>query len=244
MKDINNDAETINIDKYGVIGQLEPGETIDGGDSLNWCGHLIYLSDEFLSPEMYFHFFHDKGKHLGFVRHPLNKKTHAFYKNPWYANGSKDQITGPLSIIIKYKCYKEAFKFIIHHACWLFLFAYNTVRNNDDTYKWKWPDPTLADIWAMEIRALGPVAWLLWPLLNILDIQMLLATILFNIKPMKDPISFALKSLVQKEHCPTLVSLLSWKLLNKVKLMVKINDYWSWFRSNPGMVPLYRDKFL
>lgn len=230
--------DKITVDKNGIIGQIEPGGTIDGGDSVNWRSHQIYLDGAEVGN--FFKYFHDG--HLGFVRHPDNKEQHAYYKNPWQANITRDQSKGIMAAIIKDKNTWEAIKFIYAHMLRLFLVSHSTVDNNDLSYKFKFPDPTFADVWAMEIRLIKPLAWLLWPLLNILDLWMLISTIYYNYVDSKDPISFAITSIVQREHTPTLTSLLSWKLLDKKKLEREIFVYWAGWRENEGMYYLYKKR--
>lgn len=232
----------LTIDKHGLLGQLEPDGGIDGGDTVNWTGHWMYLRDE--PPlELSYFIYAFRGGRFGFVRHPLSSRTASHYNNPWSGNISRDQLTGILATMVKFTNYKEALLLLLHHACWLFLFSYNTVRNNDDSLKWKWPDLTLFDIWAMELRMFGRWSYIFYPILCILDVHMLLSTIIFNrVKEDKDPISFALKSFVQIDYIPTPISLLSWRILNKDKLRGAIKRYWCGWRQNCGMYKLYRKK--
>jgi hypothetical protein len=95
----------------------------------------------------------------------------------------------------------------------------------------------------MEIRALGLFSYAFYPLLTILDIQMLLNTILFNrTDEHNDQINFLIKHFVQIEHTPTPVSYIAWRLLNKKKVIDKIAQYWNGWRSMPEMIKLYEDK--
>lgn len=232
----------LTIDKYGVIGQEQRDGTIDGGDSVNWQGHRMYLEDK---PPMklkdYIEFY--RGKQLGYSRHPHSATTARYYKNPWSGNISRDQFTGILAALIKNTNRSETLKIMLHHAAWLFMFSYNTVRNGDETLKWKWPDLTFLDMWAMELRCFGKLSWLFWPVLNILDLHMLLNTIHFNIwSKDDDAISFAIKSIAQKEHIPTIPSIITWKILNKDKLLKFMKSYWCGWRKNCDMYDMYEKK--
>jgi len=240
------------IDKYGSLGQIQQDGSIDGGDSVNWEGHKKYLcdvegrylyetiaGDVFVNYEDFF-----RGSRLGYVRHPHNEgTTNSYYKNPWNGNISRDQLQGILAYYIKHQDYKELFKIFLHHGAWLWLFAYNTVRNGDTSFKWKWPDVTGPDVWAMYIRGFRPYGYLLYPLLCLLDIHMLLSTLHFNYTNQDDDqISFAIKSITQKEYVPTPISLLAWKILDKTKLIKLVQQYWCGWRRNCDMAELYEMK--
>ena len=240
----------LTVDKYGSIGQIQPDGSIDGGDSVNWEGHRRYLTEGKHDYRYHYHksrlpeykaFFKDKT--IGYKRHPRSSATASYYKNPWNGNISRDQLTGILAYHIKYTDYKESLKIILHHGAWLWLFAYNTVRNGDTTFKWKWPDFTGPDIWAMELRCLRPYSYLLYPIICMLDLHTLLNTLYFNrfVKD-DDVISFAIKVISTREYMPTPFSWLAWKLLNKKKLVGLISDYWCGWRKNCGMADLYEKK--
>ena len=235
-------------DKFGALGQLQPDGDVEMGDSANWTGHYIYLTDDERINIDYF-----KVGYGAYVRHPLAEATNsgfgAYYKNPWDGCMSRDQITGVLAAIIKKKEYKLATEIVLHHALRLFLFSYNTRRNGvlPKIANWKMPDITIFDLWSMEIRALHPIiGWALWPVLNVFDVWMVLQVIVFNyFTKEKDPISFAMKMIVMHENKPTLTGELAWLLLNKYKLNNFIRLYWSGWRSgNIGMKELYYKKLL
>lgn len=81
--------------------------------------------------------------------------------------------------------------------------------------------------------------------INVFDLQMLLNTLYFNYrKPDNDDvISFAIKSIAQKECFPSLVSTFTWRLLKKPKLLELVKSYWCGWRANCGMYELYKKKF-
>lgn len=230
----------MNIGEFGELGQLQSDGTIEMGDSANWTGHHIYLTDvDFPYVEFY-------EKHCGgYVRHPFPETTKngfgSFYDNPWAGCISRDQLTGIIAALISLKEYKAMLRLIFNHSLRGFLFAYNTIHNGADprTAGWKFPDLTLLDIWAHELRGLGWISWLFYPVLMIFDLQMLASTIVNNNRFRLDPISYAIKLIVSKEHVPTVISLLSWKLCDKKKLIEDIDRYWSGWRAQPFMVELY-----
>lgn len=235
----------MNKDKYGIIGQIQSDGSMEGGDSVNWMGHYVYLTDDTF-PFLYT-FEISPG---AYVRHPDPDQTTngfgSFYKNPWNGCISRDQMTGILAALIKKKQYLASLRLILHHSLRGFLFAYNNIHNGEDskTAKWKIPDPTGPDIWAMEIRSLGIFSKLLYPVLMLCDLHLLGATLYYKNKDQKDPISHAMKHIVSKNHTPTIISKLSWKLLNKKKLIREIENYWCGWRDNCEMSKLYEKELL
>lgn len=231
----------MHLGSMGELGQIQSDGKIEMGDSLNWTGHYCYLSKKQDFP---FRAFFEKGMG-GYVRHPDPKQTDrgfgAFYNGPWGGCISRDQLTGLLAGLLATKDYMGAIRVILHHSLRLFLFSYNTVHNGKsfNPHQTKVPDLTLMDIWALELRALGPVAWLAWPILNVLDLQILLASCINKILIQNDPISFAIKLIISKNHAPTLASWLAFKVCNKDKLYHEIVHYWASFRDSPEMIPLY-----
>jgi len=236
----------MNIDKYGIIGQIQDDGSIEGGDSACWVGHYVYLTGIDVN---YIGVF-EKG-FGGYVRHPHPESTNngfgAYYKNPWNGCISRDQLTGVLLAVIKTKSYFAMARVILNHCCRLMLFSYNTIINGRDpaTAKWKLPDLTLFDIWAMMIRGLGPVAWLLYPVLCVLDVHMLLAALYdkFFDNEETDCINFVGKLLCSLEYAPTPISWLTKKLVNRANIISRLKGYWCGWRGSPEFIPLYESKF-
>lgn len=233
----------MNRDSDNIIGQIQPDGSIEGGDSACWMGHWLYLSREKFPYTSVF-----STGFGAFVRHPEKERTNngfgAYYSHPWDGVISRDQLTGILAGVIAEKKRWMALKIILHHACWLWLFSYNTRKNGADPKKtaWKWPDLTGPDMWALEIRALGSISWLLWPVLLVLDLYIVLATIFDFFHDSKDPINFVIRLIIGVEHTPTLFSLLAFKIANKDKLILELNDYWCGWRDGCDIVPLYIGK--
>lgn len=234
----------MNTDDRGVLCQVQLDGGLECGDGACWTGHYIYLTDaeNWRFREVF---------EVGFgawTRHPDTEMTDngfgAFYKNPWNGCISRDQLTGILAGLLRTKDYVGVFRLILHHMCWLFLFSYNTIRNGKDfeKAKWKWPDFTGPDIWAMEIRALGPYGYVLYPLLWVFDIHIFLSTIYNLVVTKTDPINFALKLIVSKEHVPTPLSYLAFLISDKTKLMDEIARYWGTWRDQPEMIAFYKEK--
>jgi len=229
----------IYTDHKGALGQYQPRDnSVEYGDSACWTGHWIYLKGYHYEDLPITYFETGFGR---YVRHPNPKSTNNGF-GAVHQCMSRDQYTGILAAIISQKAYAAAYRALYIRAKRLFLFAYNTIHNGVDpkTAKWKMPDITLFDIWAMEIRGLGDLTYILYPLLIILDIHMLLNTIIFNLFDKdEDQINFAIKHFVQRDHFPTPLSWLAWYLLDKPKLIRLITSYWSGWRDMPEMVKLY-----
>jgi len=232
-------------DEYRIIGQIQLDGSIEGGDSACWMGHYIYLTDDKFPFAKTF-----EVAPGAYVRHFDYKKTNkgfgAYYKDHWNGCISRDQMTGILLGLLKQKDKKAIFRLIKHHSKRFFLFAYNTIKNGEDpkTAKWKMPDLTMLDIWALEIRGLGKLSWLCLPILCVLDLQMLISALLDRIFKSKDPdvINFIGKLLASKEYTPTPISWLTSKIVDKKDLKNKLRTYWCGWRDNSDFLPLFEKK--
>jgi hypothetical protein len=235
----------IHKDKYGALGQIQADGSIEGGDSAVWTGHHVYLTND--EDKFDYVKFYEVSKGA-YVRHPDPKMTNngfgAYYKNPYNGCISRDQLTGILSGIIAKNDIGAMLRLMAHHLTRLFLFSYNTIHNGKkpEESKWKLPDLTLLDIWAMQLRGLGKLSIIFFPLLCVLDIHMLLNTLLVNREDDPDQINYAMKLIISREHVPTPISKLSLKLLNKEHLLKNIKAYWTGWRNTPGMYPLYEKR--
>lgn len=245
----------MNRDKYGIIGQIQrPGSKIkvEGGDSLTWMGHWLYLNDgvdpggkTVTNTKQYIDFFEVAPG--AFVRHPDPELTNngfgAYYKNPYNGCITRDQLTGALAALIK-GGHSDAMWRVIKHSMYRgMLFTYNTIKNGADpaTADWQVPDIMFMDIWAMMIRGMGVWRWILYPLLVVLDLHMLINTIFTNFFDRKnnDQINQVVKLLVGIDYAPTPVSLLSWWLSDKALLLGALERYWTGWRDTPEFMSLY-----
>lgn len=236
-------------DKYGILGQIQPDGSVEGGDSACWMGHYVYLGGDFDYVKTF-----EKG-FGGYVRHPHPEQTYngfgAYYKNPYNGCISRDQLTGVLLGVIARKDKLAMLRIILNHACRGFLFSYNTIKNGSDpaTAKWKLPDFTVFDIWATMLRGFGKLSYLFFPLLCILDLHLLLGAMFDKYFDNDEPdvINFIGKMLVAREHVPTPVSWLATKFVNKGNLLTRLMAYWGTWRDNVKMVDLFKarlDKIL
>lgn len=217
---------------------------LEGGDSLNWTGHYVYLGGNAIqcAPR---HTYFKKG--TGYVRHPnTGFASSLYYKNFYNGNISRDQYAGLLAYLITDSTLKEKLQALLPRFAWAFLFTYNTIKNSNKPVigNWKLPDLTLFMTWSIELRLFPKLAALLKPLLNILDLHMLVNTLVFNKFGKEDtcPLTFALFSIIIKEHSPTFVSKLAWKKLDKAKLLRTLDHYWCGWRKQPGMYQLFEDR--
>ena len=237
-------------DKYGLLGQIQGDGSVEGGDSACWNGHYVYLTgdnsiDYVKTFEVSFG---------GYVRHPdpacTNNGFGAYYSSPWGGVISRDQMAGIIAALFKVGDKGAILRHLAHRACSLFLFSYNTIKNGrkPSEARRKLSDLTLFDVWATELRLvgtlLGPLKHVLYPVLCVLDLHQLLATVLFaNTHPMnKDPINYTLRLLISQDYQPTFISRLSWKLCDRVRLLARHFNYWCGWRKNCGMYDLYKER--
>lgn len=234
------------FDEYGVLGQVQPGGWIEGGDSLAWQGAIMALAPHFMAAKgwtikTYIGFFSVSWG--GYVRHPKKKSTYngfgAYYKSPWQGCISRDQFTGLLGALIYHKARVELLKVFLHHGLRGWLFTYNTIQNGSDPKKKvaNFPNITFFNIWSIYVRG-----FLGWPgiILNtIFDLHGLIDVCIHRRMPDKDPISFAMKRFIEREIYPSPVSYLSWYLLDKEKLKKEIEAYWGTWRQQKGMATFY-----
>lgn len=169
-------------DTYGLLGRLQRDGSIDGGDSLHKTSHYgIYRS-----PALALVFNCEIAKGV-FVRNPD--------PNKWYSNPnttSRDQLKALLCYLVIEGftgTLKRVFK---DHLKRLLLFTANTRNNGSyptleeynkhspqkpwDGYKWKIPDITLFEVWALYIR--GFRCRIMYPFLYIFDLESLFGAIL------------------------------------------------------------------
>lgn len=208
-------------------------------------GHWIYLTGEKFPYKKTF----EKG-FGGYVRHPDPTQTYngfgAYYKNPWNGCISRDQFTGVLLALIAQKEHMAMFRVVLQHSLRAFLFSYNTIKNGTDpkTAKWKLPDITFMDIWAMELRGFGKLSWIFWPVLCVLDLHLLAAAVYDKYFDNQEPdvINFVGKVLVSREYVPTPVSWLATKFLNKQNLIDRLKVYWCGWRDNCEFLAAFQNK--
>lgn len=210
---------------------------LDGGDSLCWTGHYFYLTNNHRT-KYYREQFEYPGKPGIYHRHP--DPTFSLYG--WASEPnveSRDQLTGRLCYQAKMND-KEALKSSLwRHFLRGMIFASNTMGNGKDPKeaKFKLPDITLFDVWALYIRGLR--LWLLYPLLLAFDIQLVISAPLSRTKQSDDIINHTLKCILANEVMPTPWIWLINRLNSKQTTMYKLQSYWGNWRKQSGMVELY-----
>lgn len=243
----------MNRDWHGIIGQIQPDLTVEGGDSACWMGHWLYLNDGACprtdwTTKKYVDWFQVRPG--AFVRHPDPAMTYhgfgAYYNGPYDGVISRDQYHGVLAVCIKGHHKDVLWCCIRHHMRWGMLFMYNTRINGQPPTqsKWKWPDFTFMDIWALYIRGLR--AWPLYPLLLVFDLQLLLASAVIRTEPVEkdDIINHLIKVIIAKDIMPTPLSFLARLALSRSQVEVKLKKYWCEWRQGCDIVPLYLKKLF
>lgn len=173
----------------------------DGGDSLNrTCA--TYILQELTGQNILLQF---PGKHIALLGNGKGKYRRNTHAEKWYSawnRTSRDQLT-PLVIFCSIYGYKrKLWQIFADHCKRLLLFTYNTRKNfvyatlethnrlsTPDVpwnYKWKLPDLTGPEFWALYVR--GFRIWWLWPLLCILDIETLITSIVLRQQPRKNDV--------------------------------------------------------
>jgi len=261
----------MNRDKHGIIGQIQPAYSVievEGGDSATWMGHWLYLNNgtdpggiRVKNTEDYVKFF-EKG-FCGYVRHPDPEMTYngfgAYYDGPYKGCMSRDQLTGVLAALIKGGHHKAMLRVILNHATRGFLFTYNTIHNGRDPKNYKFnlikffrnpnkdpyfklPDLTMFKTWAMMLRGFGKLSWIFWPLLCILDLQMIIDTLIGNKEEEDDTINYAGRLFTSRDYVPTPTSWLALRILDREKLLGDLRHYFCRWRDNCEFLPLYEEK--
>lgn len=237
----------MNTDKYGVLGQIQDGGWIEGGDSAKWQGDWCYLTNNrFWSDcnnehRSYVDFFEKQPGR--YVRHPDPDQTFNGFGADIRAI-SRDQMTGIIAGIINEGNHRAMGRLMWQHAKRGFLFSWNTIHNGVDPEKakWKLPDLTGPEILAAELRGFGKWSWVFWPILCVLDLHMLANTLFINRVPVEkdnECISYLIKLFISNDHVPTPVSRLSLMLVDKSLMWQKLKSYWCGWRKQDDMAQLY-----
>jgi len=226
----------------GAVGCRQADGSIEMGDSCRWtCDKQTLDGTRTVDIPKFF-----SNGWGGYVRHKDPKLTDngfgAYYKNPWQGCISRDQLIGIIWYLIETGQKWELLKVFIHHAAYLWLFAYNTIHNGKKPKGYKWPDITTFNIWSMYLR--GLIGIKATPILRKLDAYLLANTAWVNNEDNNDVISYLAHLFCSVEHTPTPESIAAWKLLDKMQIKMEVNSYWSGWRQNPGMAVLYIKRII
>lgn len=238
----------ITFDNHLLIGQrfTYKGSTyIEGGDSASWTGLYTYLTGDRdtgfptleVAPGAY-------ARHP--VPHPISNRFGYYYAGTWDGVISRDQLTGIILGHMKLENRAKTWDMIKHHARRGFLFSYNSRKNGllPEEAPWKLPDFTGPDIWALYLRSFGAWSWIAFPVLCVLDLQMLINAV--NIRYVKKEkehvLNFLGKFFASREYVPTPVSWVTKLLVSKTQMHSALKLYWDGWRQNPGMSKLFSKK--
>lgn len=256
----------MNRDEYHIIGQIQHGGWVEGGDSANWMGHKLSMTeDEYWSVEKYIDEF--EIDHGVWVRHPYKKEKSFsdFYNGVYDGNISRDQLTGILFCLSTHRKYRALLSIVKTQAMRGFIFANNTVQNGIDPWKdmranpgplyfikcmfglvknRKFPDLVFTDVWAMIIRGFYPYSFMLYPVLCIFDLHILINAVVVRFQSVEksdDVLSHLAKMITSARIMPTPFSWLACRISNSEKLVKKLTKYWCGWRGNCGFVPVYKE---
>lgn len=252
------------MDDLGIIGQVDWPEDwnggIDGGDSINRMSHYHFtieankaignniaeLADlpfrtrqDFEEDLELFECPNSKGNYR---RHPSNDWS-SYCNGTYDGNMSRDQ-TFPLIIAMAFMgFYKRLGMYFLRHLMRGLLFTNNTRKNGVSPSKtpWKLPDLTGPEFWSVYLRAIPVLGYLLYPILCVLDLELLVSAVLWqHYRKDDDDITNFCDSLVFSNlRVRTPVSYLATKLVSKKLIMDKLKSHWISFRKSPYFVDLY-----
>lgn len=233
----------IKHDKFGLVGQPDDKYTfgLEGGDSLNWTCHEYFLTNQLLTHHILKHF----EKHPGlYIRHPNRYQSDfgwaSYCEGNWNGVESRDQMTGKLCFLAKAQARRALWRTFKQHVKRFLLFANNTIHNgaNPKTAKWKLPDLTGPDVWALYIR--GFRAWWCYPLLLIFDLHLFINCFIKRMTKDSDILSFIIKMLTAREIMPTPIIWLAFMVNSRQDLDRRLEVYWTGWRQQRGMYELYK----
>ena len=87
----------------------------------------------------------------------------------------------------------------------------------------------------------GVFSILFYPLLLILDLQILIDALIANKQDEDDKINFLGRLHVSKKILPTPLSVLAVQIVNREKLVSELRSYWVGWRRQPGMFDLHKN---
>jgi hypothetical protein len=155
---------------------------------------------------------------------------------------SRDQSL-PLLISFAYiGFYKRLAMYFLRHAMRLFLFTNNTRKNNENPKDtpWKLPDITGPEFFSVYLRSHPVIGYMLYPLLCILDLELLIGSVLWNYREKNDDIIQHSASLIFSNlRVRTPVSWLATKVIKKQLIIDKLTQYWCGWRKSCYFVSLY-----
>lgn len=233
-----NEKLLLNLDKYGLPCRLEANGVLEGGDSGHNAFTLLYINPLALPR-------HTVLQHL---TSPDGWPRRSPDESKWYGRPkrcSRDLLTPALifTAVYAHQRFMQYFWACSKHL-WCFSnnvkpnFRYDTPSEHaalstpDVPFEpqWKLPDLLGPDVWSIFIRGLmlqKSWAMILWPLLLILDLQGLLAALLFAYKPALDARNLTLKLHFAAFHYRTPVSALTWFIYGLCQPWKQHTAFWT-----------------
>lgn len=250
------------MDEAGIIGQVDWPEDwnggIDGGDSINRMAHYHFLIEAnnsignnvadlanlpFRTKEDYselLKLFECPESSGNYRRHPTNDWS-AYCNGTYDGNMSRDQSL-PLVISLAFMGFnKRLLMYFFRHLMRLLLFTTNTRKNGEDPTKtrWKLPDLTGPEFLSVYLRANPVLGYLLYPVLCVLDLELLLGSVLWRYRKSDDIINHATSLIFANIRVQTPISWLAAKILSKDMVLSKLKTYWCSWRKSCYYVNLY-----
>lgn len=230
----------MHIDDLGIICQPQRDGTLEGGDSVNWMGHALFVGAlRGWSIERYCSTFEVRPG--VWVRHPIPSRSMwgwaSYEDGVWNGCVSRDQMTGILCCLLKFD-HRDALKSLFVEHCKRFLlFATNTIKNGQDpkTITRKCPDLTGPDVWALYVRGLMRPSLIKELLLCVLDLHLLAAAIMFRRSPRTDVLSFVIKLAAADLVDSSPVSRYALSITSRESVIDSLREYWCGWRDQPEM---------
>lgn len=226
----------MHYDQDYILCQLQHGFGLEGGDSVNWMGHLLYVFPGWMGwdPNKYIKTFESKPGL--WCRHPnTNRSTGgwaSFAGGTWDGVMSRDQMKGILCYLVKNKMLLAIKRLLNEHKKRFLLFANNSIKNGQDpkTAKRKVPDLTVGDIWGLFIRGIYSRGFFSWVALCLCDIHLVASAIESRFSNDNDIISFIICATLAHDIRPTFVSKFAIMICNYGDINDKAYRYWSGWR--------------
>lgn len=230
----------MNYDDDFIIGQVDPNIPggIEGGDSLNWMSHLLYVCPSWKGWN------HVKIANAfevapgEWVRHPNPERSVFGWAATPKITISRDQLTGILCLMAKNHMARPIVRLLKEHCDNYMLRAFNTIRNgqNPATTSRKKPDFTGPDIWALYVRGLTRKGVWTYLFLCFCDLHLLLGALAIRFKPSRnDIISHIIKLALANDIRPTVITWLINRVHSADDIDHRLLRYWATWRDQREM---------
>lgn len=230
----------MHIDGLGILCQPQSDGTLDGGDSVNWTAHAIFVGavrgwdrDRFCRTfEM---------RPGAWVRHPEPSRSSfgwaAYEAGAWQGCISRDQMTGVMCLLVRLDHRRALADLLREHLRRGLLFSSNTIKNGQDprSVNRKVPDFTGPETWSLYVRGLMRPSLFKSAVLCVLDVALLLSALALRFKPKDDVLSFLIRLATADWVDPTPVSGLALRVTDFDRIRLSLKNYWTGWRDQPEM---------